>query len=88
MAFRSKSWAPSVVVFALVGVLAGCVSDGRPLSIQAGQVPSASPATAAPTSVAQNCRTAQVRLTAQWEPGAVSSGTDPAHRQFGAELVR
>lgn len=88
MVFRSKSWTPAVVVFALVGVLAGCVSDGRSLSMQTGQVPSASPATATPTSVAQNWRSSQsYRLVAQWEPGAVAYGTDPAHRQFGAELV-
>jgi len=47
-------------------------------------LPAATAATA--TSGAQGCRTAQVLLSAQWEPGAVPYGTDPAHRHYATEL--
>lgn len=91
MGCHFRAWSAAVVFFALVGVLAGCVSGSAPLGKPSGPVISTQPATSTPTptptSVPQNCSAAQMLLTAEWEPGAVAYGTDPAHRRFGGDLI-
>ena len=82
----SNAWRSAAVAFALVGVLAGCASGGRPAAMQTGP-PAAPPTTTTSTLVAQTCRTTQLLLTAQWEPGAVPYGADPAHKQSAGEMV-
>jgi hypothetical protein len=89
MGCHFRAWSAAVVFFALVGVLAGCVSGSAPLGTPSGPVISTQTATSTPTPtpVAQNCSAAQMLLTAEWEPGAVAYGTDPAHRRFGGDLI-
>lgn len=87
MGCHLRAWPATVVFFALVALLAGCVSGSAPLGKPSGPGISTQTATSTPTSVAQSCSTAQMLLTAEWEPGAVGYGTDPAHRHSGGDLI-